>query len=191
MYNSNNINLRKVLKGKELVFKYPIKNVMLGQRRSYSVKGDVNYMSNNWVLFKEIQKVNHNISSISALSNRRYFSSSIKQNKYIDKDSAYIFTNIEKILNNNPLNAETQTEIEKFLHNQGIHILEDTKVLGVNINYLNNNVKVYCFDKSELFKIYLNKLIHNLTEKKNIESYINSRSINKKMIIIHLKLSRV
>lgn len=87
---------------------------------------------------------------------------------------------LKKILNNNPLNAETQTEIEKFLHNEGIHILEDTKVLGVNINYLNNNVKVYCFDKSELFKVYLNKLIKNLTEKKNIESYINSRSINKK-----------
>jgi len=74
-----------------------------------------------------------------------------------DNKASYVFTNIEKILDQNPINRNTQIEIEKFLHNQCMHILEDINVLGVNINYLNSNIKTYCYEKSELIKVYLNK----------------------------------
>lgn len=44
---------------------------------------------------------------------------------FIDNNNSYIFTNMEKILDSNPTNQKTQVEIEKFLYNQGKHILED------------------------------------------------------------------
>lgn len=102
--------------------------------------------------------------------NKNRFYSSMNGNFYnrknfIDNNDAYIFTNIEKILYNNPTNEKTQREIEKFLYNQGKHFLEDTNVLGVNINYLNNNIKKYCFDKAELIKVYLTKFRKILTKK--------------------------
>jgi hypothetical protein len=83
----------------------------------------------------------------------------------LDNTSSVIFANIENILNNKPINSNTQIEIERFLYNQGEHILKDVNVLGVNINNLNSTVKNYYFEKSEILKIYLNKLRNSLNSK--------------------------
>jgi hypothetical protein len=97
----------------------------------------------------------------------------------LDNTSSVIFANIENILNNKPINSNTQIEIERFLYNQGEHILKDVNVLGVNINNLNSTVKNYYFEKSEILKIYLNKLRNSLNSK-DIEFYIDSNSTTKK-----------
>ena len=126
---------------------------------------------------------NKSLRSLLDINKKRFYSSMngdfTNKLNYIDNNNAYIFTNLEKILDNNPRNEKTQVEIEKFLHNQGKHILEDTSVLGVNINYLNNNIKKYCFEKADLMKEYLTKLSNNL-KTKHCESYINSKSSTKK-----------
>lgn len=115
--------------------------------------------------------------------NYRLFSTKYKLNlntiNSLDNTSSFIFANIEKILNSKPLNSNTQIEIEKFLYNQGEHVLKDINVIGVNINYLNNTIRNYCFEKSEILKIYLNKLKNSLNHK-DIESYIDSTSTTKK-----------
>lgn len=96
----------------------------------------------------------------------------------------YLLT-LKKIIDNNPKNENTQVEIEKFLYNQGKYILQDVNILGVNINYLNNNIKKYCFHKAELIKEYLTKIRDN-TKEKFLESYISSKSINKKKYLLHI-----
>jgi len=104
-----------------------------------------------------------------------------------DNKASYVFTNIEKILDQNPINRNTQIEIEKFLHNQCMHILEDINVLGVNINYLNSNIKTYCYEKSELIKVYLNKYSKE-SNQKYLASLINSKSKTKNYDYFSIKI---
>jgi hypothetical protein len=108
-----------------------------------------------------------------------YYGISRSFNTLNNIDTSYIFTNIEKILDSCPINEKTQIEIEKFLYNQGIHILQDTDVLGVKINYLNNNIKTYCFEKTEILNLYITKF-RKILNNKDVESYLNSKSMTKK-----------
>jgi len=89
----------------------------------------------------------------------------------------HIHSNLINILENNPINKETQNKIEVYLFNQYKDLaMKQGKTFSsdVDIGLLNKEFKEYCFSKVDDFNYYIDGLRNSLNSNKKINKNIDS-----------------
>ena len=84
----------------------------------------------------------------------------------------FIFSNLVDILENNPINHDTQIKIERLIFEQ-FNVYTSNKesplVLGVEFSKFSGKFNEHCLNKVEEINIYLDKLKNNLNSNKKID----------------------
>lgn len=92
-----------------------------------------------------------------------------------DEVLKHICTNILDILENNPINSETQIKLENFLYNQFKDLAnKKDKVLVSNVDFslFNSEFKHYCYSKVSEFSTYLDLLRESLDSNQKLNQDI-------------------
>lgn len=96
--------------------------------------------------------------------------------------SLFLFTKIINLLENEPMNEETQLKIERFLHNQFKDFLSNKEknplIMGVDTQVFNSKFNKFCIDKVKELLVYLGKSKNILNSDKNLNKGVDSLSNN-------------
>lgn len=176
--------------------KFPMKSLYSSSRFAYSSSrfayssSRLDYSSSSFSLLRRVTGPNINMRGFSYTSGDDKTKTTMSKNKL----SFSIFEKLKYILDNKPINIETQMEIENYILSQVsdfINNKNDLNLLGVNSSYLTTELKRFCFDKSlmmtnSLSKLktsfnsnkYLNKELHQLKTQKNITDFFFKNVLN-------------
>ena len=166
------------------------KNKRYYNTKSYDAILDNNYkFIDNKILSKEDLDLNikeyNNINNLNINKenlNTCYINS--PQNKYsifnsdVFKNDVFklIYNNIINIIENNPINNDTQYKIENYLINQYKDLIfnkDKLYISDIDFSLFNKEFKNYCFSKIDEFNSYLNLLRDNLNSNKTYNKNIN------------------
>lgn len=193
-YQSEIIRLNNSINNKNSVIS-SLKNKLnkeigvLGQLKSEYNKISNGLIQNN----SNIKVIKNNIgpNNISNLSNRREYHSLTQIKNYSTNNSikkinfninSPIFIELQRILNNSPLDYNTQLKIEKFLHNQGVILLTKRLNQDSDINYYKLNPKVLEYFKNSIEELDI--LINNYKANLKANYVKNNKSVIVEFTII-------
>lgn len=160
-------------------FSYKNIHINLGNKRWYSTLINKD---------KSLLEINSSRYTIKNIENRNLMSTinnkeivEVKKMKFDDFNKNSIFVKLAYILNNEPLNEDTQIKIEKLLFSQRNFFgnKKEVNIFGVDTSKYTKDFNIYCLDKENKLIIYLKRLLENLNSNKRIDKDVNLLIRNK------------